>query len=245
MRLHTIDVGAGPKTALLLHGMLGSAESWAAVTRILVDRGHRVLAVDLPGHGLSPRDPDSSTASAADAVVEAVRSLDAGPLSVAMGHSYGGTVLALAAERLSPEQTVYVDTGFPLRGGHDQRELAEQYRRDQHVRTAEWLRENRAYCTEEEILAEARAAERVDPDTAAAVSAGAGVRWSPRPGDLVVRADPSRWVSDAEAADLRARGVQVRNVSGAAHTVWYSHPREFVDALPEVFGSGIVSPPTT
>ena len=57
MKLHVEVQGQGERTALLLHGMTGSRESWWRVVPLLVASGHRVLAIDLPGHGLSPRDP--------------------------------------------------------------------------------------------------------------------------------------------------------------------------------------------
>lgn len=52
---------------------------------------------------------------------------------------------------------------------------------------------------------------------------------------ISVRAEPSAYVDDETAALHRGRGVIVRDVPGAAHSVWYSHFDEFVAALPEVF----------
>jgi pimeloyl-ACP methyl ester carboxylesterase len=40
-------------TFVLVHGAFCSAASWGPVSRELTLRGHRALAVDLPGHGLS------------------------------------------------------------------------------------------------------------------------------------------------------------------------------------------------
>ena len=57
MLLHAIDTGTGPGTVLLLHGMMGSSESWWRLIPPLAANGHRVIALDLPGHGLSERDP--------------------------------------------------------------------------------------------------------------------------------------------------------------------------------------------
>ena len=67
--LNVIEAGEGDRVAVLLHGMMGSAESWHRVVPLLVERGFRVLALDLPGHGLSPRDPELTIETAADAVV--------------------------------------------------------------------------------------------------------------------------------------------------------------------------------
>ncbi|TCC61201.1 hypothetical protein E0H73_18320 [Kribbella pittospori] len=48
---------------------------------------------------------------------------------------------------------------------------------------------------------------------------------------LVVRAEPSRYVSTARAAELTALGFEVRSVPGAGHSIWYSHFSEFMSAL--------------
>ncbi|PYD01119.1 alpha/beta hydrolase [Microbacterium esteraromaticum] len=236
MLLNLVASGRGPRSALLVHGMCGSSESWGAVTDRLIDSGYRVLAVDLPGHGFSPRDEATSVSAAAKAVVETVSTSVSGPLTVAMGHSYGGSVLAAAVGRLRPTTAVYVDAGMLIRGGQDREALIEQYENDRRLRSQRvWLRRTRPYYDDRAIDAEARAAERFDPATMAAVSLGDDVRWAPEPGSIVVRANPSDWVTERSAADLTRRGVHVREIPGAAHTVWYSHLRGFVDALPEVF----------
>jgi len=236
MLLNLVDSGRGPKTALLIHGVCGSGESWGAVIDRLVGSDYRVLAVDLPGHGLSPRDVHSSVSAAADAVVETVRTSISDPLTVALGHSYGGSVLAAAAGRLRPNTAVYVDAGMFIQGGQARQSLIEQYERDRRLRSQrQWLRQARPYYDDRAIDAEATAAERFDPATMAAVSVGADVRWEPEPGSIVVRADPSDWITEEAAAHLTLRGVHVRSIPGAAHSVWYSHFDEFVEALPEVF----------
>lgn len=238
MRLNVIDSGSGDRTVLLLHGMSGSAESWWRVSEELAERGRRVLAVDLPGHGLSPRDPTSTVSSAAEALIETVAALaDERPL-VAMGHSYGGTVLAAAADRLPLDTAVYVDTACAFTGGADRDELIAQYTSDRRSRQdASWLRETRPFYSERDAVVEARAADRFDPVTAASISSGADVEHIPAPGSILVRADPSRFVADEDAERLAACGVDVRTIPGAAHTVWFSHFDEFVTVLPEVFGT--------
>jgi pimeloyl-ACP methyl ester carboxylesterase len=49
------DGDPGRPLALLLHGITSSSRSWWLVAPALVERGFRVLAVDLRGHGESPR----------------------------------------------------------------------------------------------------------------------------------------------------------------------------------------------
>lgn len=217
--------------------MTGSSESWGAVTDALVAQGNRVLALDLPGHGRSFRDANSSVFSAADAVVETVRGIAPEHLAVAMGHSWGASVLAAAVERLSPTIAVYVDAGMRIEGGQDRETLIAQYTHDRDLRLQrEWLERGRPYYDSQALDAEVRAAENFDPATMASVSVGEDFSWAPAPGSIVVRAKPSNWVSEESAAALIGRGVHVRDVPGAAHTVWYSHFDEFVTALPEVFG---------
>ena len=54
-RLHYLDEGAGP-ALVLVHGFAGSTFSWRAVVPELA-KEFRVIAVDLPGFGLSDRRP--------------------------------------------------------------------------------------------------------------------------------------------------------------------------------------------
>jgi 2-succinyl-6-hydroxy-2,4-cyclohexadiene-1-carboxylate synthase len=57
LSLHAAISGSGPPLTIL-HGFTGSAETWESL-RLDFDRNHRVITVDLPGHGRSssPRDP--------------------------------------------------------------------------------------------------------------------------------------------------------------------------------------------
>ncbi|MBO0678415.1 alpha/beta fold hydrolase [Mycolicibacterium sp. S2-37] len=48
------DVGSGPETLLLIHGMAGSSDTWREVLPALSER-YRVIAPDLLGHGRSAK----------------------------------------------------------------------------------------------------------------------------------------------------------------------------------------------
>ena len=236
MLLNTIEAGSGDRVAVLLHGMMGSAESWWRVAPRLTAGGFRVIAIDLPGHGMSPRDEGCTVASAADDVVETLASCGVTEPVRAIGHSYGGTVLAAVAERMPVATAAYVDTVCAFEGGADQRGLAAEYEADRRRRSdPDWLRRTRPFYSATDADVEARAAERFDPMTAASISAGADVAHPPAPGSILLRAAPSSFVADDIAARLSARGVDVREIPGAAHTVWYSHFDEFLEALPEFF----------
>ncbi|WP_159573736.1 hypothetical protein [Curtobacterium sp. 18060] len=114
-------------------------------------------------------------------------------------------------------------------------ELMAMYEEDKRSRTYAGLRASRSFYSDQDCVVEARAAECFDPATAAAQSTGIGSSFAPEPGSIIVRASPSLYVDDETAALHRGRGVVVRDVPGAAHSVWYSRFNEFVAALPEAF----------
>ncbi|PRB44988.1 hypothetical protein CQ020_01840 [Arthrobacter sp. MYb23] len=99
MGLHVREWGLGERAVILLHGMMGSSESWWRVGPALAAHGYRVLAMDLPGHGHSPRDLRLTVERAAEAVVATANLRDALKPSLAMGHSFGGLVLSAALIR--------------------------------------------------------------------------------------------------------------------------------------------------
>ncbi|MFQ5425482.1 MAG: alpha/beta fold hydrolase [Gaiellales bacterium] len=87
---------------LLIHGLGGAASNWSAVARRLVAR-HRVLVVDLPGHGSSAAFPPE--ADDLGLFVDAVRACadDAAMRgAVVVGHSFGGVVAVGMAVQQTP-----------------------------------------------------------------------------------------------------------------------------------------------
>ncbi|HEY6399672.1 MAG TPA: alpha/beta fold hydrolase, partial [Solirubrobacteraceae bacterium] len=95
VRLHGREVayvagGEGP-TLLLIHGIGGDWRTWEPVLDGLA-RQHRVVAVDLPGHGGSGKGPGDYSLGA---LASALRDLD-GALGIeratVVGHSLGGGV---------------------------------------------------------------------------------------------------------------------------------------------------------
>jgi pimeloyl-ACP methyl ester carboxylesterase len=237
MKLHVEVQGRGQRSAVLLHGMTGSRESWWRVVPLLVASGYRVLAVDLPGHGLSPRDDTMTVDRAARSIAESVADECGSVPDLVMGHSYGGLLLAAAVDAglLTPKLSVYIDAPFTSRGGWDRAELIAEYEQDKRARTYDGLRASRPFYSDQDCVVEARAAEHFDPATAASPATGPGVSLEPEPGSIIVRAKPSAYVDDETAALHEGRDVIVRDVPGAAHSVWYSHFDQFVAALPEVF----------
>jgi len=112
MALHVKEWGSGDRLAVLVHGLSTSSQSWWQLGPALAERGYRVLAPDLAGHGKSPRGAYSRERWADDLV----ECLPHGP-ELAIGHSLGGVLLAMIAERIAPERAVYLDPAwYPWQG---------------------------------------------------------------------------------------------------------------------------------
>ena len=84
--------GDGP-TVLLVHGITNSSRTWTPVTERLAERGLRVLAPDLPGHGDSQRQRgDHSLGAHASILRDFLSILDVERATI-VGHSLGGGVV--------------------------------------------------------------------------------------------------------------------------------------------------------
>jgi pimeloyl-ACP methyl ester carboxylesterase len=90
------EIGRGP-TLVLIHGLGGRRMSWMPTARKLVG-SHRVVMVDLPGHGQTPL-PEPFSLDAAAAAVGRLLAAQKGESTVVVGYGTGGLVglLALAA----------------------------------------------------------------------------------------------------------------------------------------------------
>jgi pimeloyl-ACP methyl ester carboxylesterase len=115
LRVHYRDRGAGP-VVVLLHGSNASLFTWEGWTAALA-KDHRVIALDLPGHGLTGPDPREryQPAGMAEVVDLLVAKLGVARFTLA-GNSMGGNVAwhyALAhPEKL--EGLILVDAaGYP------------------------------------------------------------------------------------------------------------------------------------
>ncbi|MFE4373261.1 alpha/beta fold hydrolase [Streptomyces sp. NPDC056835] len=93
IHVHVHDHGGEGSPLLLLHGAGRSLADWDAVAPLLTQR-HRVLAVDLPGHGRSEDGPRPWSFEAAAQTIESVLDFYEIPDAVLVGHSLGG-MLAL------------------------------------------------------------------------------------------------------------------------------------------------------
>jgi pimeloyl-ACP methyl ester carboxylesterase len=93
--------GADPSRplAVLVHGVTSSSRTWWRVGPALAERGFRVVAIDLRGHGASPRPVAGLAAAdlAADVAETVEAALATGPAAPAVdllvGHSLGALVV--------------------------------------------------------------------------------------------------------------------------------------------------------
>lgn len=215
MQLNTREWGAGDRTALLVHGIMSDSRTWRRVAPALAERGYRVIAVDLRGHGLSPRGEYSPQIFADDLVDTLPQQAD-----LAIGHSLGGLSLSLAVERLRPRRAVYSDPAWssadPER--HISPEVFASFKR---TTRAQMIAFNPRWDTEDVDIEVA---------TLAAWDAGSAhflggrpltgfVPGQPTVPSLVQLADPSFLVGAEDAERLRASGFEVRTVAGAGHTI--------------------------
>ncbi|NUR91797.1 MAG: alpha/beta fold hydrolase [Nonomuraea sp.] len=225
MKLHTREWGSGDRVAVLIHGIIADSQCWWRVGPELASRGYRVIAVDLPGHGLSPRAETYTPELLAGSVLESVPDRP----ELAIGHSLGGLTLALAVERLLPARAVYSDPAFRLpvlEGGVAMTDLMVSAK----DATAEQIAAMHPGFSAEEVALEVEMTKGWDPRTALSLSAVAGKDFTPPlvVPSLVQLADQSFLVGPEYQAELRERGFEVRVVAGAEHTI---HRHLFEDFL--------------
>ncbi|RST17712.1 alpha/beta fold hydrolase [Streptomyces sp. WAC05374] len=228
MRLHTTTWGEGDRVALLIHGIMADHRTWRRVGPALAERGYRVLAVDLRGHGASGR---AETYTAQDFADDVVETLPKGA-ELAVGHSLGGLTLSLAVERLAPRRAVYSDPAWHLPAGEDgfRGDLFAQFKEvSREIVTAMNPRWEAA-----DVDIELETLKVWDEATAYGLEPVAGTDLLPPVPvvpSLVTLADPSRLISRELAGVLRARGFEVRTVAGAGHTIHRDDFDAFMAAL--------------
>jgi pimeloyl-ACP methyl ester carboxylesterase len=215
MRLHVREWGTGDRVAVLVHGITSDSTGWRRVGPALAERGYRVLAPDLRGHGLSERGEYSAEAWADDLV----ESVPHAP-ELALGHSLGGVVLALAVERLLPSRAVYEDPAWKVPAASHERTARD------FVARKTWSREdtaaNNPRWNDADVDGKLLELERWDPATTRGLLDGTDWDHTPRRPvvpSLVVLADPSYLVPPEAAQRLRDAGYEVRVVAGAGHSI--------------------------
>ncbi|ARQ68540.1 alpha/beta fold hydrolase [Streptomyces marincola] len=231
MLLHTRTWGEGDRVALLIHGIMADHRTWRRVGPALAARGHRVIAVDLRGHGLSGR----GTYAPADFADDLVETLPAGA-DLAIGHSLGGLALALAAERLRPARTVYADPSWRLFDGrrHDPVALitaGNATRADVVAAHPRW--------SAVDVDTEVATRRLWDSRTAFGIKDLAHTDFTPPAPlapTLVQLPGDGGLVTPAHAAALRGLGFATRTVPGTGHTMHRDDVGAFMACLDDWLG---------
>ncbi|MGI6200433.1 MAG: alpha/beta hydrolase [Christensenellales bacterium] len=116
-RSRGFELPGGPTGALLLHGFTATAALVRPVGEALSERGCQVVAPLLPGHGQSLKDMNRSDRQAwwACAQENYQRLADRCQRVIVVGHSMGGLLALLLAERFEPAALVTLAAAVRLR----------------------------------------------------------------------------------------------------------------------------------
>jgi pimeloyl-ACP methyl ester carboxylesterase len=111
VKLQSTALGQG-STVVLVHGLGGGRLNWMPTARKLIGK-HRVVMVDLPGHGESGL-PDPFSLDAGAAAIDQVLAAQKGDSTIVVGQGVGG-LLALKALSAHPEHAkglILIDTSI-------------------------------------------------------------------------------------------------------------------------------------
>jgi pimeloyl-ACP methyl ester carboxylesterase len=215
---------------VLIHGTATDSRTWHRVAPRIAAYGHRVVAVDLRGHGLSPRGHYSLRALTDD-LVEA---LPARP-DVVVGHSMGGALLALAVEAVCPRRAVYAEPYWNVRAATAPPAM-DGFLRFKRM-TAEQIATHNPRWSAADVQAEVAARACWDPRSLADL-----LRYDmPAPpkrrdgSDIVLLAERPMVPLDIEG--LREDGYEVTTIPDAGHNLYHDNLPCFLDALAPVLHS--------
>ena len=209
--------------AVLVHGAMSDSRTWWQLGPLLADRGYRVLAPDLRGHGLSPR-ARYATGIWGDDLPESLPTV----IELAIGHSLGAQAIALAVDRLRPERAIYYEPAWQV--GRDPG-IADTFRRRKGA-SAEQIEAEHPTWASDQIEREVQILQAWDVTTVAALTTTADYTpHLPVVPSLVQLARPSAMVSDELAGRLRSRGFAVRSMPSADHSAHRSDATAFLAAL--------------
>jgi len=112
--IHWKDYGGSGPLIVMVHGLGGSLANWDAIGPRLASRA-RVVALDLPGFGLSPPAKDWSLETHRDAVADFIEAL--GGRAIVIANSLGGLLAEMVASRYpeSVEALVLISPATPPR----------------------------------------------------------------------------------------------------------------------------------
>lgn len=120
MRLFAREWGSAEAAAVVcVHGVGQNGGIYAELAERLVRRGHRVVALDLRGHGESGREPPWNVETHVSDVLETAEGMGV-ERALWVGHSFGGLVLATLAARFPEvvERLALLDPGLAIDPGY-------------------------------------------------------------------------------------------------------------------------------
>jgi pimeloyl-ACP methyl ester carboxylesterase len=221
-------------TFALIHGSHHGAWCWELLVPELRARGHDAVAVDLPAE-----DPTAGISRCTDVVVDAL--VGKGDDVLVVGHSSGGLVVPVVAERRPVKRMIFLAAVIPEPG----RSLAEQRTTDPGPKAAgvkithedgtvsrppdEARRVYYHDCTEEQIR---WALPRLRRQSQAPTFERSPLRaWPNVPADYIVCAQDRALDPDWERAVARRRLGVVPLEIDASHSPFLSRPAELADLL--------------
>jgi pimeloyl-ACP methyl ester carboxylesterase len=221
MRLAVHVSGAGARTAVLIHGMMSDHRAWHRVADDLEAQGYRIVAVDLAGHGRSPRSPRYSVQAWAADVIESLEPVLEGVPDLVMGHSLGGLVASRVVERFGAGAAIYVDPAFAFPRGLRGAGLKAMFTLSPKPR--EWLlRRLNPRWSADDVQLELETLRVWDKRTILGFVSTRALR-SPRTlvaPSLVILAERSLLIARADVERMRRDGMRVVAVEGTGHTVF-------------------------
>lgn len=228
----------------LVHGAYHGAWCWDFLVPELERRGHRAVAVDLP-----ISDPSAASSEYADTVVAALDGIDD---PIVVGHSMGGVVIPLVAERRPVARLVFLAAMLPIPGKSvNEQRAAEPIDTPVELTTSEWTdRGNDVW-----MVGPNTATELFFPDAPAQVAAWAASQLRPQCYRVMSEPSPLRaWPTvdrtsivcrddlalNPDWARMAARdrlGVDPIEIDGS-HSPFLTRPAELADILDEVARAG-------
>jgi pimeloyl-ACP methyl ester carboxylesterase len=110
VKLHTVTVGSGSRTAAVVHGASRSTDAWRDFVPYLLTHDLTLTLVDQRGHGDSPR---ADSYRIEDFTQDLVDTLPTG-MDFLIGQSLGGLTCAWAAPELKPKRFIGVDPALRM-----------------------------------------------------------------------------------------------------------------------------------
>ncbi len=247
---HTVEWGRPSDPPLLLvHGVTSSSETFWRVGPSLAAHRHRVVAVDLPGHGRTGgwRGRHRWIETAAD-LAGFIRAgeLDRPDLAV-IGHSWGAMVVAaLPAAGFRPERLVLLDPpGLQLPALVALTQDPTERRYENVADAIEAIRASGVGWSEGDIRAKAVALTQIDGAAVQSIylengdyDAGVAALSDPAGKDIpawVIRGDPAAGglIADEHVSELadRVGSDHVITIAGAGHSPQRTHPEATILAI--------------